>query len=132
MKKLSFKNSIRGTTALLLLLFFVCPRQVTAGQNLGGLTLGEVSPRILTPNGDNLNDKAFFRFDTSLTGIPLETSIFDINGAKVGSLELEALDDTLLSWDGRNSSGEIAPAGIYIYMIALGKHRASGTIVVAR
>lgn len=100
-------------------------------QNLGGLTLLEIAPRIVTPNSDGMNDKIFFVFDTSLTGLPLETAVFDINGAKVGSLQIDS-NDIYLTWDGRDGSGRVVPAGIYVYTITLGKSAASGTVIVAR
>ncbi len=101
-------------------------------QSLGGIILTEVAPRIMTPNGDSKNDKVFFKFDNSLTGIPLETNVFDVNGAKIGSLQIDNLDSSFLTWDGRSDSGSTVSAGIYIYSIKIGKSLATGTIVVAR
>lgn len=101
-------------------------------QSLGGIVLTEVAPRIVTPNGDALNDKIFFKFDSSLTGLPLETDILDVNGAKVSHLQVDSINDKYLTWDGRDTSGKHVSAGIYVYSIKLGKSMASGTIVVAR
>src|SRR5260221_6002680 len=70
-------------------------------QSLGAITLTEVAPRIVTPNGDSKNDKVFFKFDNDLTGVPLETNVFDVNGAKVANLQLDSLDARFLTWDGR-------------------------------
>ena len=100
-------------------------------QSIGGITMTEVAPRIVTPNGDAMNDKIFFRFDTSVTGIPIETSVFNVNGAKIASLIADATGD-FMTWDGRDENGNTVPAGIYIYSIQIGKNFATGTVVVAR
>jgi flagellar hook assembly protein FlgD len=102
-----------------------------ASQSLGPLTLTVVSPRIMTPNDDQLNDKIFFKFDDTLAGIPLDTAIYDINGAKVAGMVLDATE-TALTWDGKDDGGSVVPSGIYVYSIKIGKNRASGTVVVAR
>ncbi|MCB4756723.1 MAG: gliding motility-associated C-terminal domain-containing protein [Elusimicrobia bacterium] len=104
---------------------------LTAGQSLGGITLNEVAPRVITPNNDLFNDVVFFRFDTPLSGLPVETAVYDINGAKVGALTVDA-SETALKWDGKDDSNVVVPAGIYIYSIKIGKSRATGTVVVAR
>lgn len=105
-----------------------------SSQSLGDFVLEEVAPRIITPNGDNANDVIFFKFrDTdSLLGIPLETGIFDINGAHVADLTIDSANDNYLKWDGRDDGGNNLPSGIYIYSIKIGKNTATGTVVVAR
>ena len=100
-------------------------------QSLGGVTLTEVAPRVVTPNGDLLNDVIYFKFDNTLTGLPIETEVFDIHGAKVSQLTMNS-DETALTWDGKSDSGQNVPSGIYIYTIKLGGRQASGTVVVAR
>jgi flagellar hook assembly protein FlgD len=92
----------------------------------------EVSPRIVTPNGDNLNDLVFFKFSDSIVGIPLETNVVDINGGKISDLREKSGMDDVLTWDGKDSGGRDVPSGIYIYSIKLGGHQATGTVVVAR
>ena len=107
------------------------PPVTAASQSFGGLTLTEVAPRVVTPNGDSLNDVVLFRFDDTLAGLPVESAILDIHGAKVGSMTL-ANNDTWLVWNGKDESGRALPAGIYIYSIKIGQKRATGTVVVAR
>lgn len=102
-----------------------------ASQSLGGINLTEVAPRIVTPNGDLRNDVVFFRFDDTLTGLPIENAIMDINGAKVAGLHMDS-SETSLMWDGKDDAGRSLPAGIYIYSIKIGKNLVSGTIVLAR
>lgn len=100
-------------------------------QALGGVVLTEVAPRIVTPNGDLLNDVIFFRFDSALSGLPVESSILDIHGAKVADMTLDT-NETALLWNGKGESGQSVPSGIYIYSIKIGKNQATGTVVVAR
>lgn len=104
-----------------------------AGQSLGSLTLTQVAPRVITPNGDGYNDVVFFEFDNGINieGTPFDTGVYDLSGANVSSLKLD-LGGNALSWDGKDSSGRVVPSGIYIYMIKLGKYTVSGTVVVAK
>ena len=37
----------------------------------------DVAPRVVTPNGDMLNDVIYFKFDNTLSGLPLESQIYD-------------------------------------------------------
>jgi hypothetical protein len=106
-------------------------KPVQAAESLGDLSLLEVGPRIITPNGDQLNDVVFFKFNDSIVGIPIETTIVDINGGKISELQ-NKVNDNYLIWDGKDSGGRDVPAGIYIYSIKIGAHQATGTIVVAR
>lgn len=100
-------------------------------QNLGPVSMTSVSPRIITPNGDNKNDVIFFQFDGDLSGLPINSNVYDINGAKVAELSM-VLNNTALSWDGRDESGRIVNSGVYIYAIGLGNNTVNGTIVVAK
>lgn len=104
---------------------------VLAGQSLGGVVLTEVVPRIITPNGDMLNDVAHFKFDGALSGLPVESIIMDIHGAKVSDMTFNT-NETALLWDGKDDNGRTLPAGIYIYSIKIGQNQATGTVVVAR
>ena len=106
----------------------------TAGspaQSLGGITLTEVAPRVVTPNGDLLNDVIYFKFDNTVSGLPLESQVYDIHGAKVSGMTPNS-NETALLWNGKDDGGRIVPSGIYIYSIKLGDRQATGTVVVAR
>lgn len=119
-----------GISVLAWLLFL--GRSLQASRALGGLNLVVVEPRIVTPNGDGKDDVAFFKFDSDLTGIPVTGDVFDITGAKVGSLGVSTVNNHWLSWDGKDSDGKVVPSGIYIYLITLGNSRLTGAVVVAR
>lgn len=119
---------------LILLAVLLAAPPATAGpnsQSLGGITLTEVVPRVVTPNGDMLNDVIYFKFDDTLSGLPIESEVYDINGAKISGLALNSTE-TSLTWDGKDDGGRNVPSGIYIYAIKLGSRRATGTVVVAR
>jgi flagellar hook assembly protein FlgD len=100
-------------------------------QSLGPVSLLSVSPRIITPNGDSLNDVVFFQFDGDLSGLPLSSGVYDINGAKVTELSL-VLNNTALSWDGRDESGRYVTSGAYVYAIQIGNKTVNGTVVIAK
>lgn len=103
----------------------------SGAQSLGSITLTQVVPRVITPNGDLLNDVAFFKFDDSVTGLPVDGAIFDTSGAKISTLVVTSAG-TALTWNGRDDAGRIVPSGIYFYSIKIGKNAATGTLVVAR
>ena len=84
-----------------------------------------ISNRLITPNGDALNDRVVFSFnnprDSDVSG-----RIYDIKGAEVAAMT--AGTDTLI-WDGK-SGGQAAPSGVYIYVIRAEDKVYSGTLVV--
>jgi gliding motility-associated-like protein len=66
-------------------------------------------PNIFTPNGDNNNDLFFI----SSTGVKeLTCTIYDRWGLKISEL-----DSVNSRWDGRTTSGQIAPDGVYYYIL---------------
>jgi len=110
---------------------FPMPPPLPASQSFGNLSLTDVKPRVITPNGDSKNDAVYFQFDGALSGLPVESGVYDINGAKIGSLVFNE-DETALLWDGKDEQGKVVPSGIYVYSIKIGKNMATGTVVVAR
>jgi len=91
----------------------------------------DLLPRVITPNGDGLNDRVFF--NTKVPGVT--GKIFDIRGAKVADLQEcpsgTLFGSTCLYWDGK-AGGKGVHSGIYIYDLnGQGKHF-TGTIVVAQ
>ncbi len=109
----------------------IAPVAFAGSQDFGGLVLTEITPRIITPNADMRNDKVFFKFDSPLTGIPVDSNIYDLSGSKIKSMEFDLFDNAL-SWDGKNTSGQSVPSGIYLYQITIGKKSVTGTVVVAK
>ena len=122
------KRSI--TTLALIVLVGALPCRVMAVATLGSVTLTTVKCRIFSPNGDQYNDKARFEFDNP-EQLQLGGSVYDINGARVASLQAGTTPDYLV-WDGKDGDGQVVAGGIYIYDINFqGKH-ATGTVIVAR
>ncbi len=94
------------------------------------LTDGSPYPRVITPNGDGINDRVFFFFEA--TDAPKDGRIYDLNGALVGSLKSGPVPDSSLVWDGKDDRGNVVPMGVYLYKISIGDKNATGTVVVAR
>jgi hypothetical protein len=107
--------------------------QIKAAAQLGNISLVQVYPRIISPNGDGANDVAIFQFgEGQIAGVSLTGEIFDINGIKIATLRSGPDPDSTLMWDGKTDSGSVVPSGIYIYQISVAGERANGTVVVAR
>lgn len=85
--------------------------------------------RILTPNGDRLNDWAVFRYDNPRAS-EVSGRVHDLKGAFVASLAPGPVADSLM-WDGR-CNGQTVPSGIYVYVIQSEERVFTGTVVVIR
>ena len=100
--------------------------------------------RVITPNGDGLNDKAFFCFDnpqdSEITG-----KVFTLAGSQVGSMGRKTVRGALtgglscpagtfsqfVTWDG-TGNGSRVDSGIYVYRIEVEKEVFTGTLLVVR
>jgi hypothetical protein len=72
--------------------------------------------RIFTPNDDGVNDRAEIVFSLlKVEGKEPEVVLYDLNGHLIRTLRKE--DNWRYLWDGRDGSGELVPAGIYICRI---------------
>ena len=79
--------------------------------------------RIITPNGDGINDTLDFKNVTSATSI----NIYDENGRKVRHMQGVA------SWNGQDDDGHVVPSGVYIYQVNDGNGNiVSGIVAVAK
>lgn len=120
--------NIGAVAALLLLALY----PVDAATSIGSLTLTAVKARILTPNGDQINDKARFEFDNPEM-LAISGTIYDINGARVADLTPGSADPfEVMLWDGKDSGGTTVPGGIYVYQIDFQGKSATGTVIVSR
>lgn len=77
--------------------------------------------KIITPNGDGVNDDADF------SGLAEEIKIFDITGKKIRTISA----GTGL-WDGKDDDGSIVESGVYIYQFKVDGTLVSGAIAVAK
>jgi hypothetical protein len=99
--------------------------------SLGSLTVTGVYPRIFSPNGDGFNDKVGFHFDNP-EDLPVSGTIYNLSGCRIADLTGSSDPNSLMVWDGKDSGGRAAPAGIYLYKIEFQGKSATGTVVLAR
>jgi flagellar hook assembly protein FlgD len=78
--------------------------------------------RIITPNGDGINDFVFF------DNLPADVSIqiYDLSGRRVRTLQ------GIGYWDGRADGGEFVPNGAYLYQYRANLQDVTGAVGVAR
>lgn len=110
--------------------------QVRFYQKADGLSLDRaaVFPRVFSPNGDDVNDRVFFALDNP-KGSSFTGKILDLSGGWVADLQAAgagAPSPDALAWDGRDKTGHIVPAGVYIYKIEGEGRTFTGTVVVAQ
>ncbi len=86
-------------------------------------------PKVITPNGDGVNDEFNITFENPLSE-KAEGTIYDLTGYNIGVMASKT--DSWAYWDGKDRSGAAMPAGIYIYQIKVGSSVKNGTVVVAR
>ncbi len=97
--------------------------------------------RLVTPNGDRLNDTFIFRCHNPRDA-QVEGKIYDFSGREVGKLTLKRRDNGDpsvrvdsgayydLEWD-PNAGGK-APGGVYIYQVLVETKVYKGTVIVIR
>jgi hypothetical protein len=93
------------------------------------LSLGmNVLPNPFTPNGDGINDLAYFIWP-AVGEVPLTVTIYGMDGVPLRTVLDEGTGPV---WDGRDDAGTGVPGGIYVYMAVAGDQRKSGVICLAR
>jgi len=103
--------------------------QLRAASRAESFSVLKAWPKIITPNGDGVNDEFNFTFENS-AGDRVDGKIFDLAGSLAG--RMASKNDFWLSWDGRDDAGAKAPSGVYLYQVTVGKAVYNGTVVVAR
>lgn len=82
-----------------------------------------IAPNPFTPNGDGINDKVTFSFDLFLVLDPVDVQveIYDLSGHRIAQVQTDGstAGSLQVEWDGRDSQGQIAPPGIYLYRLAI-------------
>lgn len=97
--------------------------------------------RVITPNGDGINDLAFLCFDDPADS-DISAKIYSLLGSEVavlgpvgrglaGCQAGSISPNYYLTWDGR-SNGTVVRSGIYVYRIQAENRVYSGTFLVVR
>ncbi len=94
----------------------------SASVSYGGRIL--VYPNPFTPNNDGVNDSVVFYFDAGTVQPVIK--VYNGSGRVVRTL------DGVVSWDGKDDSGSVVEAGLYLYHFRLGDLNKTGTVVVAK
>lgn len=97
-------------------------------------SVNTVYPRVITPNGDGINDLVFFLFDNP-TDAPIKGSIYDLRAAKIADTkrsDLFAGPNSVMTWDGKDDSGSVVAGGVYLYKVEVGEKTFTGSVSVAR
>jgi gliding motility-associated-like protein len=100
-----------------------------AGMRVQGFAFNGVSNRFITPNVAGKNDNVAFQFDNPRDSAGT-VKIYNLRGHLVATIAVNP-GDTMETWDAR-SNGQLAPSGVYIFVIAVENVVASGTVVVIR
>jgi hypothetical protein len=99
-------------------------------QNSAVFDVSNLSSRVITPNGDGLNDILIFTYDPGPNNILPTGAIHDMRGAYVAPM-LPGLVPNTLTWDGK-MNGRVVTSGVYVYQIKGDGKTFNGTIVIAR
>lgn len=134
---MNIKNALRlGAMAAALLAADAAPAQNLAVNFFGPLA------RVITPNGDTINDFAIFCFDNP-GDVDVSGKIYTLLGGEVADLGPRAeripngigcpsgFKPQFLKWDGR-SNGMTVQSGVYVYRINADSRIFTGTVVVVR
>jgi flagellar hook assembly protein FlgD len=103
----------------------------------GAFEIG-MSSRVISPNGDGVDDRVIFSFVLPSPGMRVNLTVFDSDGRAMKRLLDQRKVGTVVQtiWDGIDEEGRLVPPGIYI--VNLGVKRLDGgweesrsTLVVA-
>ena len=82
-----------------------------------------IVPNPFTPNGDGINDEVTFSFDLFLVldQVDVQLEIYDLSGRRIAQIQTggSTAGSLQVEWDGRDSQGQVAPPGIYLYRLAI-------------
>ena len=92
----------------------------------------EVKSNPFTPNGDGLNDDAYFNCEQFKLEAPT-VKIFDIRGRFIKELTQNDLIGKKFKWDGRDKNGNEVMPGVFLFILQDKGHAIkNGCVVVAR
>ena len=97
---------------------FVAIPEEQIGDLVGQIAL---STRVVTPNGDGINDGLLMQFNLlQLTdSAPVRFDLFDLSGRPVARVDLglHGLGPAEYRWDGRGADGRLLPPGTYVWRL---------------
>ncbi|MBI2070509.1 MAG: hypothetical protein HYT79_07870, partial [Elusimicrobia bacterium] len=93
--------------------------------------LGLEPRKIFTPAGAPPNNQLAIRFANPKDSQVSEARIYNLRGALVAQMSVSS-DGTAYVWDGRDSEGNAAPGGVYLYQLKAEGKIFNGTVVLAR
>ena len=80
-----------------------------------------IAPNPFTPNGDGINDEVTFFFDLVrlLESVNVQVNIYDLSGRPIAQIHTGGsyASNVQIKWDGRESHGQLASPGIYLYRL---------------
>ena len=83
----------------------------------------KADPPVFSPNGDGINDQLQVSYILlrALSEVPINVTLYDFSGRTVWRLQNSgALNGPqLLTWDGRNEDGAMAPPGMYLLRLSI-------------
>jgi len=83
----------------------------------------KADPPVFSPNGDGINDQLQVSYILlrALSEVPINVTLYDLSGRTVRRLQNSgALNGPqLLTWDGRNEDGAMAPPGMYLLRLSI-------------
>lgn len=111
---------------------------ITSADKLSLLELA-VAPRVLTPNGDGVNDVATITYDLleSVGDMAVTIEIHDLAGRLMRRVHSgdEGIGHYVREWDGTDNQGNRVAPGLYVYRISVGADKRRfhqvGTLPVA-
>jgi gliding motility-associated-like protein len=86
----------------------------------------KVIPSPFTPNGDGINDVAWFIWP-AMEGRRITVRVYDLQG-----VPLREISGTQPFWDGTDDDGGEVPGGLYVYYAESGGRSVSGLVCLAR
>lgn len=107
-------------------------------QNGGFVFFGPLR-RVITPNGDNVNDRLFLCFD-NFSDSGVDARIFTLLGSEVAPMRhiraanggcAGGTSPQYATWDGR-ASGIVVRSGMYVYRVEAEGKSYTGTFLVVR
>lgn len=100
----------------------------------GSVPAQSIYPKVISPNGDSINDRVFFIY-VNPTAAMARGTIYDSKLQKVAEVRESSAfvaNSSVLTWDGKDDSGSTVPAGIYFYKIEIGSDVHTGSVGVVR